>query len=226
MNITKDDIKEDFVTYGAGISDQLFIESVKKGKYKTTVLMLLDPLINVCVYDNYAIRFVCKNGNIKMLKLLLKDGRADPSDLGSRSLLDACKGGHTEVVRLLLEDGRADPGAVQNHCLKLVCESGYIEIVKLLLEDDRVDVHSLNCCAIISAFQSKFYDIVKLLIPKIDIIKVIHLDRMNSEIVSNLGRTKQILQIMLISNNIKFDFEADIETLYSQYEKMIYEIYI
>lgn len=226
MNITKDDIKEDLVSNGAGISDLLFIESIEKGKYKITSLILLDPLVNVCVYDNYAIRFVCKNCNIKMLKLLLKDGRADPSDLGSRALLDACREGHIEVVRLLLKDGRADPGAVQNHCLKLVCEAGYIEIVKLLLEDKRVDVHSLNCCAIISAFQCNHYNIVKLLIPKIDMQKINRLDRMNSEIIPHFDRTKQILQVMLISNNIKFDSDADVDILYSHYEKMIHEIYI
>ncbi len=61
----------------------------------------LDPSVN----DNAAIRWASENGHAEVVRLLLEDGRADPTTTGEDNPIRwASTNGHWEVVELLLGD--------------------------------------------------------------------------------------------------------------------------
>jgi ankyrin repeat protein len=84
---------------------------------------------------------------VDIVKILLEDGRVDPSVIdnrGNSALHTACENeiGNTEIVRLLLEDARTNPMAqnfFQQNALMIACQYKLIEIIKILLEDGRTD---------------------------------------------------------------------------------------
>lgn len=101
------------------------------------------------------LHLACLNNDLKMAKLLLGKGGADPNTAGadftaSRVLHLASLKGHHEFARLLLEGGAdidagVDPTS-DSACwtaLHLACKQGHILVVKLLL-DYKADVNLTN----------------------------------------------------------------------------------
>ena len=52
--------------------------------------------------ESLALCWAARNGHIRVVKALLKDGRADPTDRYYEAMRVAQEGGHTEVVALLV----------------------------------------------------------------------------------------------------------------------------
>ena len=53
----------------------------------------------------------CQEGHVRIVKLLLEDGRADPNlamDTSSTPFFMACQEGHEEIVSMLLQDERVE----------------------------------------------------------------------------------------------------------------------
>lgn len=86
--------------------------------------------------------YACKNGHYKTVKVLLEDGRFDPSALDSYCLRKACKYGHLKVVELLLNNGIADPNAGDGECIYYAVERNYTEIYEALTLDWRMQIPS------------------------------------------------------------------------------------
>jgi ankyrin repeat protein len=100
------------------------------------------------VQPNYHILMMASlNGLSDFVKLLLDDGRIDPtgsnSDVGDL-LSVAARQGHLEVVALLLRDKRMDPTANDNSALISAIERNHSEIVKYLLKDGRIDLLAIR----------------------------------------------------------------------------------
>ena len=99
-----------------------------------------------------ALQLASRAGHVEIVRLLLKDGRADPnkaSDFkGETPLFLASRAGHVEIVRLLLKDGRTDPnkadkgGFVALH--EVASDSINKDILRLLLKDERTDPNKAN----------------------------------------------------------------------------------
>ncbi len=77
--------------------------------------------------DNKFLILGAKNGLAAFVKMLLKDGYADPAGCDSEALKLAAENGHVATVKILLEDGRADPEAV---CMDFVHSSEIAELIK------------------------------------------------------------------------------------------------
>ncbi len=77
-----------------------------------------------------------ENGNLEVVKLLLKDKRVDPSVQNNSAIVWASQYGHLEVM-LLLADKRVNPSDKNNDAIALATRYGYDEISKLLLADNR-----------------------------------------------------------------------------------------
>jgi ankyrin repeat protein len=73
------------------------------------------------------------SGDYRMVELLLKSGKVDPSCKGNRCIKWACNKGYYEVARLLLSDTRVDPTVDDNYCIIISCEYGRHEMVELLM---------------------------------------------------------------------------------------------
>jgi hypothetical protein len=61
------------------------------------------------IFQNRALLWACKTGNLTVVKSLLSDARVDPSCLDNEAIQLACAHGHDLVVKELLLDKRVDP---------------------------------------------------------------------------------------------------------------------
>jgi ankyrin repeat protein len=120
---------------------------------------------------NRAILQSAISGLTEQIRLLLQDGRVDPSVENNQAIIDASKHGNLEVVKLLLQDRRVNPSAQDNKALRdtvgfyaWYSSEIRLEIVKLLLQDKRVDPSCRNNEAIKIAASKNRWDIVELLL--------------------------------------------------------------
>jgi hypothetical protein len=101
-------------------------------------LTRVDPSVDY----NAALQWASRNGHIKVVNRLLKDGilfRVDPSADNNFAIQSASFNGYIELVNKLLEDPRVDPSARDNLAIREASRNGHIEVVNRLLEDPRVD---------------------------------------------------------------------------------------
>lgn len=105
-----------------------------------------------------------KKGDIKIVKVLLKDVKVNPSNHNIDALLWASEYGHAEIVKLLLEDGRFDPRYNRSYSLALAANYNFPEVVKLLLEDGRANPADANNRALKWAKQKGNQEIVDMLL--------------------------------------------------------------
>jgi hypothetical protein len=75
-------------------------------------------------------------GNIALLRLLLADGRADPTKNDSHVLRVAATCGSHAALQLLLEDGRADPAAALKQLLMFHAHHPSSRAVALRIEQN------------------------------------------------------------------------------------------
>jgi len=94
---------------------------------------------SIDLIDGNPISCASSRGFTEIVQLLLKDGRADPTDDDNYALYSACKNGHVEVVKALLQDPRVDPSVNNNEAIRWASSKGHTEVVRLLLQDPRVD---------------------------------------------------------------------------------------
>lgn len=119
---------------------QLLIESIDKDDFIMIRLLLEDG--RAALHDSKILLSV-KSG--KVMRILLEDGRVDPSVGGFQCLFEAIAKDRPEVLKELLSDGRIDVGAAETtHSLisKAIGSKRSIEIVRLLVNDERVDLTS------------------------------------------------------------------------------------
>jgi ankyrin repeat protein len=102
--------------------------------------LLQDDRFDPSLYENAAIGFACRKGNIAVVNRLLQDKRVDPSDVINHAIRIAIEKGYVEVVDRLLQDDRVDPFAEDYHYgdyREISCASrdGYIAVVDRLLQE-------------------------------------------------------------------------------------------
>ncbi|KAI8831782.1 ankyrin repeat-containing domain protein [Chytriomyces cf. hyalinus JEL632] len=79
-------------------------------------------------------------GHVRIVDLLLKDGRAEASWENSICLREACRQGHLAVVQLLLTSTDADINAYEISSDWLNEGTGHEDVVQLLLSDSKWDI--------------------------------------------------------------------------------------
>lgn len=101
------------------------------GNLKLMEALLTNPKIDE--NDGHgAIRRAAALRRDKILELLLKDGRIDPTNNNHAALLKAVANDNLEGVRLLIQDRRIDAGYNDNKALKIAIQSECYDIVDLL----------------------------------------------------------------------------------------------
>jgi len=115
------------------------------------------------VHANYdfALRWAAKNGDYKVVKLLIKHG-ANVHANDNSSLRLAAGNGHYKIVKLLLKHG-ANVHADNDAALRWAVENEHYKIVKLLLKAG-ANVHANDNDALCSAAIHGYYNIIKLLL--------------------------------------------------------------
>ena len=115
-------------------------------------------------FGNYAIILTSFFGYDKVVQVLLKDHRMDPTyDSNYAIRLASYKGNYT-AVKELLSDPRVDPSCRNNEAIRVASHYGHFKVVKELLADPRVDPSVRDNEAIRLATICGYYEIIKLLI--------------------------------------------------------------
>lgn len=118
---------------------------------------MADPAIE----HSLPLRAACANNRVAIVKMLLDDGRADPSALGSNTLYLATR---DDVIKMLLDDKRADPTVNESAAFRLACHYNRVACVALFLRDGRADPTANRNEAMRAACENGFWQIVQLLL--------------------------------------------------------------
>lgn len=102
--------------------------------------------------------------HIDVLRLLLADGRVDPSLDSNLALSFACRHGRHRGLALLLQDGRVDPGLDNSHSILTAILGGDDECLRLLLTDARADPAVNDNEALRQAYWRRDFRIFRLLL--------------------------------------------------------------
>ena len=116
--------------YPGRVGPRMFVWAAKRN-YVDVVATLLKTVTP----DIRVMEVAAKNGHPEVVKLLLEDGRVDPST----SIGIAARHNHLEVVKLLLEDARVDPSINDNYAFLAAVANGHINVADLLSTDPRVN---------------------------------------------------------------------------------------
>ena len=81
----------------------------------------------------------CKNGDIRSVRLLLKDPHVNPADDHNQAIIQASAHGHEDIVRLLMSDARVNAADENSIALYWAAINGYDRVVRLLLNDPRIN---------------------------------------------------------------------------------------
>jgi hypothetical protein len=104
--------------------------AASENNYTKVIKLLLEAGANP---DNRTFFNACNNGNVEVVKILLKDYHIDPSSNDNIALLAACRGGNLKIVDLLLNHVSVYPSAQNNGALIIASEYGHLKVVERLL---------------------------------------------------------------------------------------------
>ena len=152
------------------ISREMVLENIRNNNIPFVKVLLqiknLEPTDCLSCLLSNAVSLATQHGHTEIVRLLLEDGRADPSANDNNAIKHACCEGHIEIVRLLLQDPRVNPDV--NYygvtTITLAIENGHVDVVRLLLEDGRADPSSQFNLAIRNASEKGHTEIVQLLL--------------------------------------------------------------
>lgn len=103
-----------------------------------------------------------RTNQIKLIKFLLADKRAEPNADINSAIIHASENGNAELLKLLLTHKRADPAHWNSNALGVAARAGQTATAKLLLDDKRADPN--KCEALSKAVSGGHVEIVKLLL--------------------------------------------------------------
>jgi hypothetical protein len=115
-------------------------------------------------FDAVSLYYSCSNGNIDIVKILLKDKRVDVNYLNGVALRWASAKGFDDIVILLLKAG-ADASIEECEAFRRAAENGHFTTLKIL--EPYSDITVMNNYAIRIAASRGEYDVVKYLYAKV-----------------------------------------------------------
>lgn len=83
--------------------------------------------------------FPAFNDDANVVKVILEDGRVDPSKEENDAIINAAENGNLKSFQLLIADLSVDPSDQNNQAIIRAAAGGNFEIFQLLFSDSRVD---------------------------------------------------------------------------------------
>ncbi|KAI8891883.1 hypothetical protein BC833DRAFT_626368 [Globomyces pollinis-pini] len=142
---------------------------------------------------------------VDVVKVLLEDGRSDPSTNNNYAIQLTSAYGFTDIVRMLLDDQRVVPSSEDNQSIRQASEYGYPDIVKMLLNDERVDPSADDNSAIKLAAEGGHMDTVKVLLQDVRVDPSAD-DNYAIKYASENGYTEVVI---LLLNNERFRIDNE-----------------
>ncbi|KAJ1554480.1 hypothetical protein HK096_003354, partial [Nowakowskiella sp. JEL0078] len=136
------------VEYGDDRALELMLPRIKDGiviaavsnQYDVVQLILKHPIDSVNPkFCDLALCAAVKSGNLRIVELLLKDKRVNPTVLYNYSEVWGNSEEHCKIMDVLLKDGRFDPAVNDNELFTIVADEGYFNLVANLLKSECVN---------------------------------------------------------------------------------------
>ena len=144
------------------LSERL-IDAARCGDAVEVQQLLLDKSVDPAYINSAALYWAASNGHVRVVRLLLKDGRANPADRGSYILWDLVYGGRYETFVPFL---KADATVASHYYTSALIDAaryGRLRVVKALLKDGRADPAASVNEAIKFAIRGRHTQVVALL---------------------------------------------------------------
>lgn len=159
------------------------VSGAEIGSYDTLKLLVEDGRAGLSnnIALSIALGISCRSGRTKIVKLLLKDRRADPAYHKNECIMGSSSMGHSKIVKLLIEDGRVNLTADNNAVIINAShgrEKGHMEVMKLLLTIGKVDPTARNNEAIQNAVIYGNIEMVKILLSDTRVDPSVNLHKM------------------------------------------------
>ena len=173
-------------------ANNVTLRNAVSGNAINNVRTLLNRIKNRRLDGAELIMIAAGNDNPEMLDLLLRDGRADPTESNSIAIVRASETGNAGIMQMLLRDGRADPSTVSNAAINIAAREGHDDAVRLLLNDPRVDPTDRDNEAVLTADDLDSFGALDLLIRNAKVFSTLG-QRLNTvpETLVNAFRTEQ-----------------------------------
>lgn len=132
--------------YKAFSKNDIFIDACIGSNIGLVKLLLADREVAPNLHDGRAIEIACSKKDPNLLKILLDDGRCNPTRANNFAITLALRdlvhdrynvqrvSDYIETLRLMLQDRRIDPIRNNSSLIAEACVSGIIELVRILLE--------------------------------------------------------------------------------------------
>lgn len=149
--------------------------SIHKNHYDCVKIFLNNPRVNInpAISHYSPFQAILYEDRHKILKLLLKDDRLDPSFDNNYLIWRASKSGNYKVVKVLLKDTRIDPCANNNRAIFSAVKNRSYGVVKLLLNYHRIQSNiDLVSEVIVLIVRDHKPNIIKEIIPYVDFDKL------------------------------------------------------
>lgn len=122
---------------------------------------LADGTFDPVSAESDAVECAVMSGCLDVVRVLLEDGRVDPSGGGENAaLMEACVNGDLGMVQLLMGDTRVTPNS---DMLVVSCSCGHLDVVKCLINHPNVDPGYSNNLAMVSACENAQGEIMQFL---------------------------------------------------------------
>ena len=94
----------------------------------------LSPIPTLEYFDQQeSFYLACKENNIQLVDLLLKDRQTDPEFMSNRAIITAIQLNHDQIVKLLLDSKRINPMILRSLFVE-ACDKGLDNVVKVFLD--------------------------------------------------------------------------------------------
>ena len=107
--------------------------------YRATTVDDVKKLLDNGINPNIVMRWASRNGNIEVVKFLVRQPGVDPGSQDNYAIKKASYYGDLEVVKFLVKQPGVDPSAQNNYAIKKASSGGHLEVVKILVKQPGVN---------------------------------------------------------------------------------------
>lgn len=153
-----------------------FIDYVNEGNYKYVREYLVADLVDPSQDESYALRIACAKGYVKIVELLIKDGRSDLRAKNHEPLLSVCENNNLSIAKLILKERAKQLINIaykDNEPIMVCCEHGSLDVLKYLVMfrryEDSINPGARDSEALFIAIEFHHPDVVKYLLTRQEI---------------------------------------------------------
>jgi hypothetical protein len=136
---------------------------INSGDVEKLLSLIEDPLLNLSICDDIALRIASQNQSIDIIKILLKDKRVNPSIGINMPIKKAISFNNEEMLKLLLNHNKNIINKSNIELFEFALQKKSFSCLKILIEDGRIDPSKDYNFLIQDLFDEEQHELVELL---------------------------------------------------------------